>query len=112
MRFEGALPVRAFASYRGQRNLPGLWWSATARPAVRRRARGWGKFEATGTVCNQVGWEFRLLGAPDAVLVRNVRWLVGYRPPRHRLEPVAFHLLAAFAEPAALMDGALAVGRS
>ncbi|MFF7803077.1 TnsA-like heteromeric transposase endonuclease subunit [Streptomyces olivaceus] len=27
--FEHALPVRAFASYRRQRNLPGLWWSAT-----------------------------------------------------------------------------------
>ncbi|MER7312202.1 MULTISPECIES: hypothetical protein [Streptomyces] len=27
--FEHALPVRAFASYRRQRDLPGLWWSAT-----------------------------------------------------------------------------------
>ncbi|MBP2055325.1 hypothetical protein J2Z21_008339 [Streptomyces griseochromogenes] len=27
--FERALPVRAFASYRRQRNLPGRWWSAT-----------------------------------------------------------------------------------
>ena len=25
----GAAPVRRFASYRGQRHLPGLWWSAT-----------------------------------------------------------------------------------
>ncbi|AJT62595.2 hypothetical protein T261_0906 [Streptomyces lydicus] len=80
------------------------------RPAERRRARDWMKFEATRAACDQLGWEFRLLGAPDAVLVRNVRWLSGYRHPRHRLEPVASHLLAAFAEPVALMDGALAVG--
>ncbi|MGK5545491.1 TnsA-like heteromeric transposase endonuclease subunit [Streptomyces sp. URMC 127] len=30
VRFEDAPPVRAFASYRGQRNLPGPWWSAKA----------------------------------------------------------------------------------
>jgi hypothetical protein len=28
-RFERAPPVRAFASYCGQRNFPGLWWFAT-----------------------------------------------------------------------------------
>ena len=27
--FEDAPPVRSFPSYRGQRNYPGLWWSAT-----------------------------------------------------------------------------------
>lgn len=174
VRFEDVAPVRAFTSYRGQRNFPGLWWSATAgghigyeswlerdhvmlldfdpavvgtssqpfwlfwssqagkpishapdyfarrgdgsaivvdcRPAESRRARDWVKFEATRAACDQVGWEFRLLGAPDPVRVRNVRWLAAYRHQRHRLEPAASHLLAAFAEPAALMDGALAVG--
>ena len=29
VRFEEAKPVRRIPSYRGQRNLPGLWWSAT-----------------------------------------------------------------------------------
>ncbi|APY84499.1 hypothetical protein A7J05_00725 [Streptomyces alfalfae] len=29
MPFEHAPSVRAFASYRRQHNLPGLWWSAT-----------------------------------------------------------------------------------
>ncbi|AJT62579.3 hypothetical protein T261_0890 [Streptomyces lydicus] len=174
VRFEDVVPVRAFASYRGQRNLPGLWWSATAgghigyeswlerdhvmlldfdpavvgissqpfwlfwksaggkplshapdyfarrddgsaivvdcRPVERRKERDRVKFAATETACDQVGWEFRLVGAADPVLVRNVRWLAGYRHARHRLEPVASRLLEAFAEPVALMDGACAVG--
>ncbi|MFB1041369.1 TnsA-like heteromeric transposase endonuclease subunit [Streptomyces chrestomyceticus] len=29
MRFEDVAPVRAFKSYKGQRHLPGLWWSST-----------------------------------------------------------------------------------
>ncbi|MGW7005561.1 TnsA-like heteromeric transposase endonuclease subunit [Streptomyces sp. NPDC054933] len=145
VRFEDIAPVRAFASYRGQRNLSGLWWSSTAsshigyeswlerdhlmlldfdpavvglssqpfclfwsaangkpvshapdyfarredgsaividcRPAERRRARDWAKFEATQAACTEVGWEFRLLGAPDPAVVRNVRWLAGSRGP-------------------------------
>lgn len=172
--FEHALPVRAFASYRRQRNLPGLWWSATTgghvgyeswlerdhvmlldfdpavvgissqpfwlfwsaadgravshapdyfarrddgtavvvdcRPAERRRSRDVAKFEVTEAACAEVGWEFRLLGAADPVAVRNVRWLAGYRHPRHRLEPAASRLREVFAEPLALMDGAAVVG--
>lgn len=174
VRFEDVAPVRAFKSYKGQRHLPGLWWSATAgghvgyeswlerdhvmlmdfdpsvvgissqpfwlfwrseagkavshapdyfarredgtavvvdcRPADRRKPRDVAKFEATRTACAQVGWEFRLVGAPDAIVVRNVRWLAGYRHPRHRLERVASELLAAFAEPRPLLDGAASVG--
>jgi hypothetical protein len=30
VRFEDAAPVREFHSYKGQRHLPGLWWSSTA----------------------------------------------------------------------------------
>ncbi len=30
VRLERAAPVRSFSSYRGQRNFPGLWWSATS----------------------------------------------------------------------------------
>ena len=29
VRFEAVAPVRAFPSYQGQRNFPGLWWAAT-----------------------------------------------------------------------------------
>ncbi|MFI2615657.1 TnsA-like heteromeric transposase endonuclease subunit [Streptomyces sp. NPDC018584] len=174
VRFEDVAPVRAFKSYRGQRHLPGLWWSSTVgghigyeswlerdhvmlldfdpsvvgissqpfwlfwrsdagkgishapdyfarrengtgvvvdcRPADRRKPRDVAKFEATQAACTQVGWEFRLVGAPDAIVMRNVRWLAGYRHSRHRLEPVASELLAAFAEPQPLVAGASAVG--
>ncbi|MFE7115179.1 TnsA-like heteromeric transposase endonuclease subunit [Streptomyces sp. NPDC057654] len=173
-RFEDVAPVRAFKSYKGQRHLPGLWWSSTVgghigyeswlerdhvmlldfdpsvvgissqpfwlfwrsdagksvshapdyfarrddgtavvvdcRPADRRKPRDVAKFEATQTACAQVGWEFRLVGAPDAIVVRNVRWLAGYRHPRHRPEPVASELLAAYSEPQPLMGGASSVG--
>ncbi len=174
VRFEDAAPVRAFKSYKGQRHLPGLWWSSTVgghigyeswlerdhvmlldfdpsvvgissqpfwlfwrsdagksvshapdyfarrndgtavvvdcRQADRRKPRDVAKFEATQTACSQVGWEFRLVGAPDAIVVRNVRWLAGYRHPRHRPEPVASELLAAYSEPQPLMGGASSVG--
>ncbi|TLQ48508.1 TnsA-like heteromeric transposase endonuclease subunit [Streptomyces marianii] len=80
------------------------------RPADRRKPRDMAKFEATQTACAQVGWEFSLVGAPDAIVVRNVRWLAGYRHPRHRLESVASELLVAFAEPRPLMSGAASVG--
>ncbi len=80
------------------------------RPVDRRGPRDWAKFEATRVACAEVGWEFRLVGAPDAVVVRNVRWLAGYRTPRHRVEPVASGLREVFAEPLVLMDGAEAVG--
>ncbi|MET9661409.1 TnsA-like heteromeric transposase endonuclease subunit [Streptomyces sp. NPDC006510] len=175
VRFEDVAPVRAFKSYKGQRHLPGLWWSSTVgghigyeswlerdhvllldfdpsgvgissqpfwlfwrsdagkgishapdyfahrenggvvidcRPADRRKPWEEMKFEATQAARAQVGWEFRLVGAPDAIVVRNVRWPAGYGRPRHRLEPVASELLAAFAEPQPVMGGASAVGDS
>ncbi|MEV7054391.1 TnsA-like heteromeric transposase endonuclease subunit [Streptomyces microflavus] len=174
VRFEDVAPVRAFKSYKGQRHLPGLWWSSTTdghigyeswlerdhvmlmdfdpavvgvssqpfwlfwmsknskglshvpdyfarrddgsavvfdcRPAERRRPRDWEKFEATRAACDQVGWEFRLVGAPDEVLVRNVRWLAGYRHPRHLVEPIASELRKVFAASRPLMDGATLTG--
>ncbi|WP_328725086.1 TnsA-like heteromeric transposase endonuclease subunit [Streptomyces sp. NBC_00259] len=174
VRFEGVAPVRTFKSYKGQRHLPGLWWSSTAgghigyeswlerdhvmlmdfdpsvvgvssqpfwlfwtsgngkvishapdyfarrddgsavlldcRPAERRRPRDWEKFEATRTACDQVGWEFRLVGAPDEILVRNVKWLSGYRHPRHLVEPIASGLREVFAAPHPLMAGATMAG--
>lgn len=76
------------------------------RPAERRGLRNVVKFEATAAACAEVGWEFRLLGAPDAVVARNVRWLAGYRLPRHGVEPAASRLREVFAKPLPLMDGA------
>lgn len=174
VRFEDVVPVREFRSYKGQRHLPGLWWSSTAgghvgyeswlerdhvmlldfdpsvtgvssqpfwlfwasetgkaishapdyfarridgsamvidcRPVDRRKPRDWVKFDATQRACDLLGWEFRLVGAPDQISVANVRWLAGYRHARHRLEPAASALLEAFAEPCPLMDGAVLAG--
>ncbi|MGC5409936.1 TnsA-like heteromeric transposase endonuclease subunit, partial [Streptomyces sp. DT225] len=45
------------------------------------------KFAATAVACSLVGWNFMRVGAPEAVLMANVRWLAGYRHPRvHRPE--------------------------
>ncbi|MFD9725542.1 TnsA-like heteromeric transposase endonuclease subunit [Streptomyces sp. NPDC059072] len=174
VRFENAMPVRAFKSYKGQRHLPGLWWSSTAsghigyeswlerdhlmlldfdpmvvgvsaqpfwlfwtseqgkvishapdffarredgtaividcRPADRRQPRDWVKFEATQAACHRTGWEFRLVGAPDEIVLGNVRWLSGYRHPRHHVDPVASQLREVFSEPCPLLNGAMLVG--
>ncbi|MGA5134819.1 TnsA-like heteromeric transposase endonuclease subunit [Streptomyces olivoreticuli] len=174
VRFEDATPVRRFHSYKGQRNLPGLWWSPTAgghvgyeswlerdhvmlldfdpsvvgvssqpfwlfwcsekgrglshapdyfarrddgsvivvdcRPVQRRHARDWVKFEAIRAACELLGWGFRLVGAADQIVVANVRWLAGYRHPRHRVEAVAAGLREVFGEPRPLMGGAESVG--
>jgi hypothetical protein len=40
-------------------------------------------FEVTRRACEQVGWRFRRVGAVGARLLANVRWLAGYRHPRH-----------------------------
>ena len=60
--------------------------------------------------CALVGWEYRLLGAPDAIETENVRWLAGYRHPRHRLPQTVEALRLVFATPAPLMAGAEAAG--
>ncbi|MEV0826353.1 TnsA-like heteromeric transposase endonuclease subunit [Nonomuraea rubra] len=174
VRFEAASPARGFASYKGQRNFPGLWWSATVgghvgyeswlerdhlmlldfdptvvgissqpfwlswstdegkvrshapdyfarradgsamvvdcRPLERIKPRDAVKFEATRRACERLGWEYCVVGAVDAVVAANVRWLSGYRHPRHARDELAATLLAAFDEPAELMAGAQAVG--
>jgi hypothetical protein len=174
-RFELAAPVRMLRSRKGQRHLPGRWWSATdgghvgyeswlerdhvmlldfdpavvgiasqpfwlswtatdgrsrshvpdyfarradgsavvvdCRPVDRRdRPRDVSAFEATRRACVEVGWEYRLAGAPDSITVGNVRWLAGYRHPRHHLGELAELLREVFCEPVPLMDGAKAVG--
>jgi hypothetical protein len=61
--------------------------------------------------CAAVGFTYRRLVAPDAVVAANVRWLAGYRHPRHRdtggLEQA---VLQAFTTPRPLMAGAAAAG--
>ena len=80
------------------------------RPAERIKPRDAAAFAETRRACELVGWEYRLVGGPELVTVRNVRWLAGYRHPRYRLPQVVAALGEVFAEPAPLMDGAAAVG--
>jgi hypothetical protein len=67
-------------------------------------------FATTAAACESVGWTYRRVGALDPVLAANMRWLAGYRHPRCLREAHADRLLEVFAEPAALLAGADAVG--
>jgi hypothetical protein len=80
------------------------------RPDGRIKPRDDEAFAATERACAEVGWEFRRLGAPDAVLMANVRWLAGYRHPRCHRPADADALLRVFAEPIGLRAGAERVG--
>jgi TnsA endonuclease-like protein len=80
------------------------------RPAERIKPRDAAAFAETRRACELVGWEYRLVGAPEPVTVRNVRWLAGYRHPRYRLPGQVKALREVFAEPVPLMDGAADAG--
>lgn len=80
------------------------------RPVERRKPRDVAKFEATERACAVLGWSYRLVGAPDPVVTANLRWLAGYRHPRHDLLGVSEMLRRVFAKPAPLMAGAAVVG--
>lgn len=173
--FEAGLPVRGFPSYRGQRNFPGLYWSATTgghvgfeswlerdhamlldftpevtgllsqplwlfwkdergkrishapdyfarfedgrglvvdcRPLDRIDSRSAAKFAATRTACEVVGWGYRVVGEVDAVRMVNVRWLAGYRHPRHGAdEGLVARLLALFSASSPLVPQAALLG--
>lgn len=80
------------------------------RPADRIKPRDQVAFDATREVCEALGWRYEVAGAPPASLLANVRWLAGYRHPRHHLPDVADALRAAFAASSGLLDGAEQVG--
>ncbi|WP_443050939.1 TnsA-like heteromeric transposase endonuclease subunit [Streptomyces sp. NBC_00208] len=63
-------------------------------------------FELTRRACAEVGWGFERVGAPQAVLLANVRWLSRHRHPCCRREPVAARLMEVFSQPGPLMAGA------
>lgn len=61
--------------------------------------------------CARVGWSYRRLEPPPAVVAANLRWLAGYRHPRNQGSPRLRAALAeVFAGPRPLADGAAAVG--
>lgn len=80
------------------------------RPADRIKPRDQVAFDATREACEALGWHYEVAGTPPASLLANVRWLAGYRHPRHHLPDIAAALRAAFAAPAGLLDGAETVG--
>lgn len=80
------------------------------RPPERIRDRDAAAFATTEAVCSQLGWDYRVVGAPDPVRTANVRWLAGYRHQRHRQAPVAAALHQACAAAVPLMDAATEVG--
>jgi hypothetical protein len=53
------------------------------RPVERRKPLDVAKFVATTWACAEMGWQYMLIGAADAVVTADLRWLGGYRHPRH-----------------------------
>ncbi len=56
------------------------------RPAARVDEQARRAFDATSELCATVGWSYRLLSEVEPILVANLRWLSGYRHPRHRID--------------------------
>ncbi len=80
------------------------------RPTDRIAERDAAAFEATAQACDVVGWDYRLVSGHDRVWLANLRWLAGYRHPRHLDAPVADRLLDLFGSPMPLMEAAAQVG--
>lgn len=79
------------------------------RPASRVRLRDALKFTATAAACAAAGWSFRLVHEMDPALAANVRWLSGYRHPRHADPQLSPLLLSVFAGGTGLLAGVSAV---
>ncbi|MGW6062622.1 TnsA-like heteromeric transposase endonuclease subunit [Streptomyces sp. NPDC055189] len=62
-------------------------------------------------VCGWVGWRYRCLAPPDAVVAGNVAWLAGYRHPRYRgADGLEEAVLEVYAQPRPLLEGVAGVG--
>ncbi|MFF7361558.1 TnsA-like heteromeric transposase endonuclease subunit [Streptomyces sp. NPDC008125] len=88
----------------------GLLADCPSSPAAggNRARRAQGVLEAA---CARVGWAYRRLEPPPAVVAANLRWLAGYRHPRNQgPSGLQAALAEAFAGPRPLADGAGAVG--
>ncbi len=80
------------------------------RPEERRPPGDMAKFDATQVACDLMGWEYRLVSVSDSIVTTNLRWLAGYRHPRHRLPAVAAALLEAVTAATPLIVAAEQVG--
>ena len=69
------------------------------------------KFSSTEAMCQELGcWSYVLVHEPDPVVMANIRWLAGYRHPRHGVAGVWDLLLSVFSQPVPLLAGAQAAG--
>ncbi len=67
--------------------------------------------EAVGAACEEVGWSYRRLAPLDEVSAANLKWLAGYRHPRHRGRPGLLEAVVdEFEWPRPLVEGVAAVG--
>jgi hypothetical protein len=74
------------------------------RPLDRIDSRSAAKFATARTACASVGWGYRVVGEVDAARMANVRWLAGYRHPRHGAAAgLIERLLALFSAPSPLV---------
>lgn len=108
-RGEGGSWIRHVPDYFARRQ-DGSAVVVDCRPVERRAPRDVAKFEATAAACGELGWDYRLVGGLEPVMVGNVRWLAGYRHPRHALPGLAAALREVFAMPTPLLAGAQMVG--
>ena len=69
------------------------------RPVERRKPPDVAKFVATARACAEMSWQYTLIGAADAVATANLRWLGGYRHPRHHVPATAEVLRPATNDP-------------
>ncbi len=81
------------------------------RPLNRIDARSAAKFAATRAACEAVGWGYRVVGEVEPVRMVNVRWMAGYRHPRHGVdEELVARLLALFSVSSPLVTQAALLG--
>ncbi|MFH9072556.1 TnsA-like heteromeric transposase endonuclease subunit [Streptomyces alboflavus] len=80
------------------------------RPDERVDERDAVRFTGTRGACELVGWDYERVGAMEAVLTANLRWLAGFRHTRVMREDTAAALRKVFAGGAGLLEGARAVG--
>ncbi|MEU2298734.1 MULTISPECIES: TnsA-like heteromeric transposase endonuclease subunit [Streptomyces] len=81
------------------------------RPLDRVDERSAVKFAVTQLACESAGWGYRVVGVVDAVRMANVRWLAGYRHPRHGVAAgLVERLLAVFSAPSPLVGQASLLG--
>ncbi|MEU3188969.1 TnsA-like heteromeric transposase endonuclease subunit [Streptomyces sp. NPDC006923] len=67
--------------------------------------------EAVRAACEETGWAYRRLAPLDEVSAANLKWLAGYRHPRNAGRPgLRPAVMAAFARPRPLVEGAEAAG--